>query len=292
MNIGECLELIGKRWNILMKLYERKRYVNELAGELHKSPPQISKELKELKNNGLVEYEQKEGKRLKYYYLTDSAKKILAAVTVATRSEPEETLEKWQVDEFLSILEDQSLSDELRQSYSEGFHSICAEHPKQVIGNMKARKLLEKVVANPLYDKVTQGLMISVSTILEHVSRLENGRKWVSETLYPVFFRNMKNKNEKIQVWAIRMVGKMASSNINLSVKRDAEKEFLDIWFSDETDPNSKLREAVRLQLMKLVSKRLFENVRARAKSQKDKAKAEALLEALKTCLLPKRSVR
>lgn len=288
MKLRKSLELIGKRWNIFVKLSDKKCYVSEIAKELHKSNPQISRELKELEKNGLVEYEQKEGERLKYYHVSDYAKKIFTAVTEVIQSKPEERLEVWQINEFLSVLADQDLGDELRLSYSESFRRICSENPKELISHAGARRLFKKVVADPLHDEVTEDLMRSVSAILPHASHFENGSKWVTNILYPVFVKNLENNNERIRVWAIRMVGKITSFSIEPSVRGEAEKKFLEIWFSKETDPKSKLGDAVRLQLVDLASKRLFEMIRSRAKKHEDKAKAEILLEGLKECLLPR----
>jgi len=291
MTLGKSLELIGKHWNIFGKLSEKQKcYVSELAKELGKWKPQMSKELKELRNNGLVEYEQKEGERLKYYYVSDYAKRILAALTEATQSKPKERLEEWQIDQLLSILEDQELSDDLRLSYSESFLRICREHRTEVASHVSAQKLLEKVMKDPLHDKVTEDLMRSVSAILPHAVHHEKGSRWVLETLYPIIVANMENKNEKIGVRAIEKVGRMASLNIKPSIKAEAEKKFLEIWFSNETKPESDLGKAVKQQLVELASKHLFEKVRAKAKNQEDRAKAEILLEGLKEYLLPKSS--
>lgn len=71
-----------------------------------------------------------------------------------------------------------------------------------------------------------------------------------------------------------------------------AKERFLHIWFSDGTDPDSELGKELKRQLMDLSSKRLFENVRAKAKSKNEriKAKAEILLKGLKEGLMPRRN--
>lgn len=72
------------------------------------------------------------------------------------------------------------------------------------------------------------------------------------------------------------------------SLKGEAEKRFFEIWFSNETEPNSELGKEVKQQLVALASKPLFEKVRAKAKEQETKSKAEILLKGLKEWLLPK----
>lgn len=292
MKLGESLELIGKRWNIFEKLSQKKYYVTELAIELEKKPPEISNNLKQLEKSGLVEHEQKEGERRKYYYISDYTSRILSAVKQATQPKPEAKLEKWQINEFLNILEDQNLSDNLRLSYSNSFYHICSEHPIEVITHKEARRLFEKVAADPFHDSAREDLMRSVSAILPHASRDEKWSGWVLRELYPVFVESMENEkaDQEIRVWATRKVGRIASSSAHLSKTGEVEKKFLEIWFSDDTDPESELGKEVKQQLIDLTSKRLFENVRAKAKHQdpKVKTKAEILLKGLKECLLPK----
>lgn len=290
MKLGESLELIGKRWNIFEKLSQKKYYVTELAIELEKKTPEISNNLKQLEKSGLVEHVQKEGERRKYYYISDYANRILSAVKQATQPKPEAKLEKWQINEFLNILEDQNLSDDLRLEYSESFRRICSEHPTEVATHRGAQRLFEKIAADPFHDKIREDLMRSLSAILRGLRK--EWSNWVLEKLYPVFVKNMEDKetDQRIRVWALKRVGAITSSGIDPSKKTEAEKKFLKIWFSDDTDPESDLGKEVKQQLVDLISKRLFENVRAKAKHQnpKIKTKAEILLKGLRECLLPK----
>lgn len=290
MELAKTIELIGKRWEILDKLSERKYYVSELAKELGKSPPEISKNLKELRKGGLVGCEQGEGERLKYCYVSDYAKRIFTAIIQVTQSKPKEKFEEWQINEFLSILEDQDLGDDLRLSYSESFRRMCSEHPKEIISHEGAQRLFEKIAADPFHDKIRKDLMRSLSAILRGLRK--EWSNWVIKRLYPIFVKKIEDKeaDEEIRVWAIGRVGQLASLGIDLSIKGKAEKQFLEIWFSGDTDPNSELGKQVKQKLVDLASKRLFEKVRTKAKDQnpKIKTKAEILLERLKECLLPK----
>jgi len=150
---------------------------------------------------------------------------------------------------------------------------------------------MQKVAADPFHDDVRRDLMRAVSAVLPYASRDENWSDWVLKKLYPVFVESMENEkaNQKIRVWTIRKVGRIASSGTRLFKTVEVKKKFLRIWFSDDTDPESELGKEVKQQLVGLASKRLFENVRAKAKRQnpKVKTKAEILLKGLKECLLP-----
>ena len=171
MELAKTIELIGKRWEILDKLSERRYYVTELAKVLGKSPPEISKNLKELEEEGLVEYAQKKGAKLKYCYTSDYAKRIVAAISQVTKSKKKEKLEEWQIDEFVTILQDENLSDNLRLSYSESFRRICSEHPEQVASHKRSQRLFQEVAADPFHDSVRKDLMRSVSAVLRGLQK-------------------------------------------------------------------------------------------------------------------------
>ena len=55
-------ELIGRNWNILDKLYEKRRFVHELAEELDKTDAAVSASLKDLREGRLVDFEKGEGR--------------------------------------------------------------------------------------------------------------------------------------------------------------------------------------------------------------------------------------
>ena len=287
MRLPKSIELMGRRWSILQRLSQRKYYVSELAKELGKSPPEISKNLKELEENGLVRWEQKGG-LLKYYYVSDYAKRFLTAVSALPARKPKEKLEVWQINEFLDILEDPSLSEDLRLFYSNSFHDICDRYPIEVVSHNRARTFFEEIVADPLRDKVREDLKRSVSAVLPYALRHVEWKNWVLEKLYPVFVENVENKNGEIRVWVVTKIGQIAS--IESSVKHKTKDKFLEIWFSDDTDPDSKIGKEVKQKLVDLASKSLFEDVRSKARNQdvKVKAKAEILLKGLKNCLQPK----
>ncbi len=289
MELAESIKLIARRWNIFEKLSQNKYYMSELAEALGKSKPEISKHLKELKKNGLLECKEKEGR--KYYHVSDYAKNILTAINQVTPLKPKKSLDDWQMNEFLNILEDQNLSDDVRLFYSKCFQCICSNYPTEVISNKRVQRLFEKVAADPFYDEARKGLMSSLSTILRKLHHKE-GTNWVLKKLYPIFLKNMEDKevNQKIRAWAMCQIGKIAMSAIGLPKKIEAEKKFLEIWYDNNTEPESGTGEEVKKQIVALASRRLFKNVMSKAKDRnpKVKAKAEILLKSLNECLLPK----
>jgi len=291
MKHAEAIRLLGKRLDILEKLREKKFYGSELAKELGKHKPEISKHLRELEDNGLVEHEQKKGERRKYYCVTEYTKKVLETINEVTQ--PIELgpkkIEEWQMNEFLNVLEDADLSDDVRLSYSNAFHSVCTEQPTEIISHEGVQRLFEKVADDPFHDKVTGDLARSVSTTLRHALKDEKESKWVTARLYPILIKNVGSKNEENRKWTIRQLGKIAGLSRGL-VKREVVKRFLQIWFSDDIEPNSESGGEVKLQLVDFASKELFENVKARAKdpNTKVKEKAEILFKELTQFLKPR----
>jgi DNA-binding MarR family transcriptional regulator len=291
MNLAESIELLGKRWKIVEKLCGKQSYVTELARELGMSKPEVCKYVRELEKNGLVEHEQKSGERVKYYFANEFTKKLFAAITETARaleSKPKKTeaeTEGWKIDEYLNIIEDRGLSSDVRLSFSSAFHNACTENPRDFIGNKRVQSLFEKVTANPFHDGITENLCRSVSYILPYALQDETGRQWVVSRLYPALIKNAEKEDEKTRTWTIQQLGKVA----RLTDKKDeATEKFLQIFFSDNTDPDGELGKEVRQQLSDLASKALFARLRAKAKDQnpKIKKKAEILLEGLKQLLL------
>ena len=258
------------------------------ARALGKTIQQIHYELKELEKEGLVESEQNAKEKRKYYRISEYAKMIFEAINQATKFRPEQKLEKWKLKEFLDILEDENLSENLRLSYAESFHSLCLNYAIEVISHEKVRSLFEKVVKDPLANNVFKDLMRSVSAVLPHASRHGKWGKWVLERLYPVFVKSIEEGNEEVRLWAIRNLGVIAVNGIEPWVKGEVEEKLFKIWFSKDTDPNSEFGKKLLQQIRGLFSKRLLHSVKEKAKDQEQKTRAEILLESLKEFLTPR----
>jgi len=211
MPIDELLVLIGRRLKILQKLNSKKYYVTELAGEVGKSPSEVSLNLSELEKNGLVNSEQEEGTRRKYYHLSEYGERVLRILSELTLWNMKEKVENWRIEEIINVLNDLDLSLDLRKSYSNMFHNICSEFPIEVVFSQKARILLEEVVATPFRDEITRDLMRSVSAILPHAVRYEKTRRWVLEKLYPIFVKSLEDENQDVRVWALKKIGVIAA---------------------------------------------------------------------------------
>lgn len=290
MEKAELIELVGRRWSILDKLRQKRYYTSELAKELAKKLPEISMNLKELENSGLVQREQGEGRR-KYYRASNLANRVLAAVTQAIEPKPEEKLEKWKLDELLNILEDENLSEDLRQSYSDVFYRVCNEHPHTLIRHKEVQELFEKAAADTTSSKFERNLMRSLSALLPQALVEENWRNWVAKSLYPILVKKIEDKKvgDETRLRAVARIGQIASLGPDALVKREAENKLLETWFANDIEVESNLGNELRQQLTCLCSKRLFEQVKTRAKEldKNTRAKAEVLLKQFKECLLP-----
>lgn len=81
-------KLIGRSWDILEKLYDRKYFVHELAEALDRSDAGVSPYLSALKEEGLIDFEEGEGRR-RYYRLKGGCREIVEAIMGA--QEPQMT---------------------------------------------------------------------------------------------------------------------------------------------------------------------------------------------------------
>jgi DNA-binding MarR family transcriptional regulator len=284
--IGELIKLIGRRWHILLKLSKvEKSYMGELSKELGKRIQQIHYELKELEERGLVKSERDPKEKRKYYSLTEYADRILYTLNQAFQSVPMRKIEQWQIDMLLNVLEDRSLSDNLRLYYSKSFRAVCSNYPIEVISYQRARMLFERILANKSEDKVMEDLKRCISAILPHASHHREWGKWVLERIYPVLLEYMKDGNEENRKWAMAKIQDIAFNTTDPSIKNEFEEKLLELWFSKDTDPNSNFGIEIQSNLQLFFSKRLFEKVRERARHKEEKEKAEILLERLAECL-------
>jgi hypothetical protein len=228
------------------------------------------------------------GGRRKYYSLTDVAERILRALDEATQSRPKERLENWKIDELVDIIEDQTVGENLRLSYSNTLHHVCSEQPEMVVGHERIQGLLWKAFAEPS-DKVAEGLIKSIDAILPFAMKDEKWTLWVQK-IYPDLLRSATDgrTSEATRLGAIRKMAQIARLSQDSPLEQKAEEALLEIWFSEDTDKDSKLGQKVREELEVFGSRRLFAHIRDRAKDPKLKDKAELLLTALSVCLLPK----
>jgi len=287
--IGELVKLIGKRWDILAKLLEMKKsYMSELSKELKKSIQQLHFELKELEKKGLVKSEQDKKERRKYYRITDYSDRILTAIDQAFWMMPREKLEEWHIDMLLDVLQDRDRTDTLRLSYSESFHRICLQYPIEVISYQQAREFLERILTEKSTDKVEWDLKKrSLSAILSHVSRHKEWCEWVMKEVYPALLEYVEDEEEESRIWAIQMMGRIATNITDSSIKDGIVEKLLEIWFSRGVDPSSKFGNELFCLLLSLSSRKLFKKVMVMAKTEENRKKAEMLLERLKDNLLP-----
>jgi DNA-binding MarR family transcriptional regulator len=285
--LGVELELVGRRWSILKMLSKKECHVKELADELHKSAPEISLNLKELLELGLVESVRKDGKRRGGYRIAVKAKKIVDAMNKAYKEEAKSDLESWRIDKLIGILEDPRLGMDVRLSYAKTFNEACREHPTEMVNSQIVRQLIEKIAANPFRNKLTESIAGSVPYIVQ--CSLQHGEKenWVMETLYPIFLKNVESGNDEVKHWAIKEIGRVAGWGNDL-IKVDVRNTLLRTWFSAAVDSKSKIQQTVRDLLAALPSQELFRELQAKARDPKPKikAKAESLLKELSCCLL------
>jgi hypothetical protein len=247
---------------------------------------------------GLVESQQEEGKRTKYFYLSNLGRRIFTAVTEAARVEPEGKLEDWQIEKLLAILCDSRIDKKFRKSYASVFDTLSHQSPIQLINYSGVRELIQEIVANAPADEISKELNRSVPVLLSHALQHQIWRDWVVKKLYPILIKNIGSENARARVRAIRQVVQVATFGPDPKLASDVRKRLLKLWFSDETDASGNFGNEVREQLVLVCldggstnAQAIFDEARNKAADENPhtKEKAETLLVSLKECILPKK---
>ena len=292
---GEYLaKLLGKkhRYAILLEMYpDKKSYVTELASALDIDRRNLGRYLEELRKKDLVIFTEEQrlvgGKPYRYYHLTDSGKKIVFAfidvTTEANGLEPE----KWQIDKLVQLLKNEMISDNLREIAVHRFFSFCQQTPIYMTENEEVKKIFENTVENPTQfdENVGQRLRASVSTAFARLLADDDRGKWTLANLYPSIVRCLedKTKDDKIRAWALRLIGDVCRIGSDQWIQKEARDKIFEIYFSSETNSDSKLGEETRRELLELTSKNLFEKIQEKAQSndELEKIKAVTLIEEM-----------
>lgn len=105
-NLSPIVRLLGKRWDILERLYEHSYSASELSKELDKTLSWTSSQLNELRKAELVDFEKRADKRFKQYSLTHKGRRIYSAFVEALRPAPKGVVkDSVEVDILLDQLE-------------------------------------------------------------------------------------------------------------------------------------------------------------------------------------------
>jgi DNA-binding MarR family transcriptional regulator len=138
MDLKRLVEASGRNWSILETLYEAEEsgeqeefcYVSGLAEKLGKAKSETSDRLRELEAAGLIEHEQREGDRRKYYKVSSTGKRIIEAIIAATEEKSaKETIELEETDaellEFILQELDNASAIEARLALLEDLGKLC-----------------------------------------------------------------------------------------------------------------------------------------------------------------------
>ena len=290
----ELAKLLGKehRYAILVELYPDSRsYVTELAGVLDIDRRNLGRYLKELQEKGLVSFSEEQrpegGKPYRYYHLTDSGKKIIATFKGVTTKVEEVGPEKWQINKIVDLLEDQTLSTNLKEAVANRFFSICQQDPIYMTENEKVREIFEDMIENltQFNEKVVERLRASISASFTRLLTDKNRGKWVLAKLYPSLVRCLddETKDQKLRTWALRKIGDICRIGPDQQIQKKAREKIFEVYFSSEINSDSKLGEEAKQQLVWATSKDLFEMIQEKTKSSDalEKTKAEMLIEEM-----------
>jgi DNA-binding MarR family transcriptional regulator len=298
----ELVKILGRRhiYALLDELYPDKNFaLFELAQRTRLDLGNLSKAFTMLEGNGLIETwgeERERGRPFRYAKLTVKAQRLIASIKRETQPEEKVELEEWQIDELIKTIRDSGLSENLSKLAAHEFFCFCQKDPVYMTSKENVKQLFEEVVTNPTrYDgEIGELLRASISSFYQLVTN-ENRMDWAVTKLYPKFIHYMENGEEKdeIRAWAAKSVGDVARVGPDPAKKKEAEDKLFDVYFADDTKPESRLCEELRQQLEWLTSKPLFQKVQKKTNSQDptEKAKAEMLLNGMIKAFLEARKI-
>jgi DNA-binding transcriptional ArsR family regulator len=281
------LGALNSYWYILVQLSRGKRYVAELAQLTRRKPPQISKDLKALRNQGLVESLSEEGGR-KYFSLTVRGRNIFEGVA-QTINAPQDIgvgpvgLD-WKVTALLDTLEDTALSEELRLSCSQSLFSLIQKHPAEMLHQERVRELAKTIVKgitrNPSVDRVTDDLRRSAKEVVSYAAGNSEWETWVLQEFYPNLVALIMNVDagDAFREWAARLVGEVARRGLMPATRNKAEVELLTAWFRDDFDPKETLGAALVDEIMSTASREVFDQIREKAKETNTQTRSKATI--------------
>jgi DNA-binding MarR family transcriptional regulator len=287
----ELAKILARRFVIFDELYPDKEYtLTELAERTKLDVGNLSTYLTVLEDNGLIETKEKErqrGRPFRYARLTEKAQKLAAPFKQVTQAVGTVEPDEWKIDELVKAIRESGLGENLRKLAANEFFKLCQEDIVFMTSKEKVKRLFEEVVTNPtVYNgEIGELLRVSVSSFFNQLGANKETRHWVVTELYPHFARHLENKGEKdeIRVWAAKHVGNIAKASVDLAKKKEAEDKLFEVYFAEDTKPESLLYEELKQQLVWLASKRLFERVEEKAKSQdkREEARAGMILEGM-----------
>lgn len=199
-----CADLVGKCWDILEKLYHRSYYVHELAEELGKSDAGVSTYLSDLREEGLIDFDEGERRR-RYYRLADRGRKIIEVIKGTEKPQ-----------------EKPSLNEEEFEKLLERFH------------NPETRDLALK----GLEDMIISHTPTSDGPIKKVFELLKSGKENIPLKIYRIFSRLCyEGKKEGLLDDELSYeIAKFASSRIrDNSITREERREARDLWVNLDT---------------------------------------------------------
>jgi len=221
-------------------------YVSGLAERLGKAKSEMSDRLKELEGTGLVEHEQREGERRKYYKLSSKGKRIIGAIIDATEEKPAEKpvkLEEPEPETLEFILQklNKASTDEARTAVLEDFSKLCHRTRIWKFGN-KVWPVIRKHLS--IESKDSAKFLGCLKGVIENMFKL--GEEKEIQELKRVFFKEIEEAYKKsispellafqeVASFILKMLGsedekiriyKDALENI---IKREDVKSFSDV---------------------------------------------------------------
>ena len=208
----DLVEVVGRRWGLLKQLSEKEEYVSGLAKKINKKAPDVSGYLKELKEHGIVEHEERaspeKGMR-KYYSLTDKGKTIVEFFMhlESPKVRSPAAVDRWKVEWCLRALDPTISNEEIRYKLAYAFFELCES---KVWEHEKVLEIFMRIVKKPedFNDKVGERFRTGFTRALRWMVEDEKMRTWVVKNLFNlvVISAQDKNLNDELRAFFISLL--------------------------------------------------------------------------------------
>lgn len=285
------LRLLGNYWQILYRLVPKegvKPTLSWLKKELKRDKSQLSRVLNELKRHGLVDFKL-EGKT-KLWHLTEEGSifvsylsRAMEEVELKRGRKADVEGELWKVNQLLTLIDDEGLSKELRETLANRLHELVSLEPVLIVEKCdRLKQSLESWIKNPPIDDKDDRIGVwkrkMLSTLMVKLLSDERTKDWVL-SLYPDLKNLLNHEKLEIKKWAIRLLGDIARLS-NIENQREIMSLFLEMFLDPSGEP---VAEALHSELIHIFTTlpedekiRVLDYIRGKIKSDDATVKRNA----------------
>jgi len=283
-------KIVGRHYLLFKVLYPDLKFnLLELATKIRKDPGNLSKLIKNLEKNEVVETEEvgrDRGRPFKYIKLSSKVAQIISSFIDAAKPVAEPKYSPSTIDICLDVIEDDTLDEEVRMPFAESLDRIFTNMPVKLLNDHeRLRETLEDVVRDPPANgQIEERKRSMIKMAIPRLIMNESTNEWTLNHVYPNALKILQdeNRSEDIVSWAISMLEDIA---LRCPDQEKAIKMKLrEMYFNETIKQDNRVAERLKDSILEIYcreaasARELANYLRERAKSQKKTEKEKAIL--------------